>query len=272
MFVRAKTAKGKTYYQVVENVRIGSTVKQRVVVSLGTTSDPKAALKALKAEMAQEEPVRRPGYRAPLPPSRRVASRWRREDAVRDRVRVLTRVVKQGLIGSPPRRCAVSTRRRAYHEAGHAVVRWRQARKICYLTLEPTSHSAAHVAIPREPKFVGGDPHMQDLRRLRRELAFCCAGSAAEAVLRGDFRDDYMILDGHGPGGDRYKALSYMETMGIKEQARMPFLFRAYFKTREWLRKPAVWCQVEAMAEELIRRRRLTGAEAKAICKAAKRA
>jgi hypothetical protein len=44
VYVRSKIAKGETYYQIVEGVREGPRVRQRVVIALGRTSNPHVAL------------------------------------------------------------------------------------------------------------------------------------------------------------------------------------------------------------------------------------
>lgn len=48
MFIRTKTAKGRTYYQIVEGFRENGKVCQRIVLSLGQNQDPADALDALK--------------------------------------------------------------------------------------------------------------------------------------------------------------------------------------------------------------------------------
>lgn len=48
MYVRQKTVKGHIYHQVVEGVRTGDKVRQRVVVALGTTADPIKALSTMR--------------------------------------------------------------------------------------------------------------------------------------------------------------------------------------------------------------------------------
>jgi hypothetical protein len=48
VFVRSKVAKGHKYYQIVEGVRDGAKVRQRVIVALGACPDPVKALKNKK--------------------------------------------------------------------------------------------------------------------------------------------------------------------------------------------------------------------------------
>lgn len=45
MYVRSKVARGKTYYQIMEEVGDGERVRQRIVLALGRTPDPRVALK-----------------------------------------------------------------------------------------------------------------------------------------------------------------------------------------------------------------------------------
>jgi hypothetical protein len=53
MYVRKKTVKGRDYYQIVTGVRDGERVQQRIVLALGTTPDPRAALKGMERELAR---------------------------------------------------------------------------------------------------------------------------------------------------------------------------------------------------------------------------
>jgi hypothetical protein len=48
MYVRTKIAKGHTYYQIVEGRREEGRVRQHVLCSLGTDSDPRAVLQSKK--------------------------------------------------------------------------------------------------------------------------------------------------------------------------------------------------------------------------------
>jgi hypothetical protein len=48
VYIRSKVARGKTYYQIVEGVRSGRQVRQRIVIALGPSPDPGAALGEIK--------------------------------------------------------------------------------------------------------------------------------------------------------------------------------------------------------------------------------
>ena len=53
VYVRSKIVKGTAYYQIVEGRREGGRVRQRVVLALGRTPDPEAALKGMKRTLAR---------------------------------------------------------------------------------------------------------------------------------------------------------------------------------------------------------------------------
>jgi hypothetical protein len=48
VFIRSKVVKGHTYYQIVEGVRTGPKVRQRIVLALGTSPDPRATLEKME--------------------------------------------------------------------------------------------------------------------------------------------------------------------------------------------------------------------------------
>jgi hypothetical protein len=103
MYVRSKVVKGKTYYQIVEGVREGPRVRQRVVLALGTTQDPRRALEQwkrglqrLRRERAQWAPW--PGM------SKTTARRLERLDAkiadLESHIAKLTSLIKSKMIGT----------------------------------------------------------------------------------------------------------------------------------------------------------------------------
>jgi hypothetical protein len=51
VYIRSKVAKGHTYYQIVEGVRDGKRVRQRVVLALGRTPDPRVALEGWRRDV-----------------------------------------------------------------------------------------------------------------------------------------------------------------------------------------------------------------------------
>src|SRR5262249_20783067 len=96
-------AKGQTYYQVVEGVRDGARVRQRIVVSLGRTPDPAAALKGMRRELAR---LRQDRSRLPAGyPASRTQARWlERLDArigeMEIKIETLARIIKSKMIGT----------------------------------------------------------------------------------------------------------------------------------------------------------------------------
>jgi hypothetical protein len=109
MFIRTKVAKGHTYYQIVECVRDGDKIRQRVVASLGPgvcgehgMEAPKPA-HVLKEMSWQLRRVRRQrnkwpaNYKADLKGLAKRLKRWDREiERLQQRVDVLTAVIKSG--------------------------------------------------------------------------------------------------------------------------------------------------------------------------------
>jgi hypothetical protein len=148
MFIRAKVVKGKTYHQVIDTVRVGSRIQQRVVVSLGTTPDPAAVLEATRRELAGLEGEMSRYCQSgsgdtwelleddPRVEERRQGLYLRRAKLV-ERERILAAVVERGLIGAP-RRPAVSAEVRALHAAAKAVVAFREGCYVRLVTIAPS--------------------------------------------------------------------------------------------------------------------------------------
>lgn len=105
MYVRSKVVKGTTYYQIVEGVRDGDRVRQRIVMALGTTPDPAEAMARMRRELARlrRERNRWPAtYTTGLPGSRTVDRRLERLDVrigeMESRVETLAMILKNRLI------------------------------------------------------------------------------------------------------------------------------------------------------------------------------
>ena len=225
MYVRAKVVNGKAYHQVVEGVRIGPRVRQRVVVALGDTPDPAVALANMKRELTA---------------LRGRSGSDRRRERLRSRIEELAHILDAGLIGAAPRRCTMSTRRRAIHEAGHAVVCFEQGRSIKHVTINPGGEageeSAGHV---RPGK--GCEMRMfPSGRRLFGDLEFLCAGCAAEAIDRReegtlfwgkDLSDVERLLSGYKPSGEQ---LATYIRIGIQQARTSSSGPKSGHRSRRW--------------------------------------
>jgi hypothetical protein len=103
MYVRSLVVKGHTYYRIVEGVRDGPKVRQRIVLSLGTTQDPRAALKQWKRSLDQLQ-RERARWASGAETSKTTARRIERLDArisdLKTRIFELTSLIKVKLIGT----------------------------------------------------------------------------------------------------------------------------------------------------------------------------
>jgi hypothetical protein len=106
VYIRSKTAKGQTYFQVVEGVRDGARVRQRIVVSLGRTPDPAAALKGMRGELARLRRERNEWPSGCRPDSKTLAHRLERLDVwigdLETSIGTLAEIIKKGLVGTTP--------------------------------------------------------------------------------------------------------------------------------------------------------------------------
>jgi hypothetical protein len=103
MYVRSVVAKGHTYYRIVEGVREGPKVRQRIVLSLGRESDPRRALKQWKRSLDQLQ-RERARWPSETETSKTTARRIERLDAqisdLKTRIFELTSLIKVKLIGT----------------------------------------------------------------------------------------------------------------------------------------------------------------------------
>lgn len=107
LYIRRKAAKGHTYYQVVEAVRTGKDVRQRVIVELGSTSNPDKALAEMKAELARYRELRGQypaKYRQAEKGEKMLASQIAKWDAriakLESRIEIIADVIKSGELES----------------------------------------------------------------------------------------------------------------------------------------------------------------------------
>jgi hypothetical protein len=98
MYIRKKLVREHTYYQVVEGVRDGAHVYQRVVVALGTTPKPTVALADMKAALAELRRKRREWPRGHVSESRTINAQINRLDArieeLKARIETLSKIIK----------------------------------------------------------------------------------------------------------------------------------------------------------------------------------
>jgi hypothetical protein len=266
MYIRSKVSKGHTYYQIVDGVRVGAKVVQRVLIPLGTTSDPKAALKNMRQELVE---LRREYTHQVIRSDRRIENYHRRIRKLEVRIRDLSHIVKHKLLESAPRRCTVSVKRRAYHEAGHAVARFLAGLSIEHVTIDAGDTSSGHVAF-RKPLKTGKERSRRAWpdfkKRFHQDLEFLCAGSAAERIACGDHQ---IVISGPGPASDWDKIKGLMAGLDLTEDEVWVHALERFHGITDSLGRPEVWAQVEALAKALMTERWIAGARAKAICKLA---
>ena len=227
MYVRSKIVKGRTYYQIVEGVRFGSAVRQKVVMSLGTIADPAVALEDMKWRLAATRAEFDRGKVKAAPRMVRLEMN----------VEKLSSILGRDLIGSPPRRCTTSARRRAYHEAGHAVSRFSAGFKVEYVTIEPHEGSGGHIMVKGKLKSEGlpwGLCGEKERWQLLRDVEWICAGAAAEAIDNPKRFGDRFYFNGDvGMGGsDLQQAVELIEQAGLDQQAIETCLCQGYSQAK----------------------------------------
>ena len=152
-------------------------------------------------------------------------------------------------------------KRTAYHEAGHAVACYFLHFPFKYLTIEPEEDSLGHVKRFPHPKSFHPDYEgdTKTLNRIEKNIIFCYAGSAAEFILTGKLKI--------GGESDAQNARDLADHYCGGPEETEAFLKWMWERTINWVH--FYWDAVEALAQELLKKRRLTSKEAEQIIEAA---
>jgi hypothetical protein len=111
LFIRSKVVKGNTYYQIVEGVRTGTKVRQRIVLALGTSPDPRGATRTWKRYLNRLRKWQkvyqhsvdgwiRSGCEPPASEVRRLERANARIGKLEARIETLASLIKSGKIGT----------------------------------------------------------------------------------------------------------------------------------------------------------------------------
>ena len=151
----------------------------------------------------------------------------------------------------------------AYHEAGHAVACYFLHFPFKYLTIEPEKDTLGHVKRFPHPKSFHPDYEgdTKTLNRIEKNIITSYSGSAAEFILTGKYNS--------GGGTDSQYARELADHYCGGPEETEAFLKWMWERTINWVQNPDFhWDAVEALAQELLKKSRLTSKEAKQIIKA----
>jgi hypothetical protein len=118
MRVRSQVVKGRRYFKIVEGVRTGTQVRQRLVLSLGRESDPQVVLrewKRLLSELKQQRKMDEVEARRERqqhsgkwyrrrPKARKLGRTDDRIARLKSRIEILAGLINAGKIGMAPKR------------------------------------------------------------------------------------------------------------------------------------------------------------------------
>ncbi len=146
---------------------------------------------------------------------------------------------------------------RAYHEAGHTVVAYRLGLDLWYATIDPENGVPAQTRF-RSEKGIQSPGEVDAARDL-----FKCvlAGLTAVGILIGLPHKWNMGRD----GDDVKKCMRMCGTLGLTDAQAWPLLDKMQADLRRYLSAENNWRDVQAVAAELLRNRRLTYNEVAAI-------
>jgi ATP-dependent Zn protease len=178
-----------------------------------------------------------------------------------------------GSTGSPSARAGEATRAHlaqfgdedlAYHEAGHAVVHHLNGGTVARVSIERSDarrgvqlaprQAAAQEAAARQTGETG-----ESREALERKIGVLVAGEVA-ATLHGT--PEHLVTAGGRV--DHEQALRAAAEAGMEHKEARAMIDAAWERVREQLREPGNWRLVEALAQELLRRRTLDAEQVKA--------
>lgn len=167
----------------------------------------------------------------------------------------------------------------AIHEAGHAVASVQFARGIKWATIEPAEGALGHVQSYRLTTLVGrleeadyactrgGFIDARTRRSVETEIIVNLAGGRSQIEYAEGATDEDVLP---GMGGDYGYCVELAEKVSGGEDERDAYLRWLEARTANMVRDPLFGSTVEAVAEELCRKRTLTGKEIRAVVERAK--
>lgn len=156
----------------------------------------------------------------------------------------------------------------AYHEAGHAVAAIALKRDFGKVSIEPSESEGdlGHVLTPKPPmSFWPGMPcRPEDKELIEADILVRLAGMPAEAIFTG--RENHR-----GAEGDLKNARDLASKLYPCEVLETYIAFMSA-RARHLVREPTSRIQIKALANALIKKKNLSGAEARTICMEASQA
>lgn len=158
----------------------------------------------------------------------------------------------------------------AYHEAAHAVVATKLGKDIQYVMLDDNPEAGLTVWLRERPQ-PGNERSatrtwIDELSRIRTEIQICLAGPLAEArLLNKPMRSLGAKSDLQEAAALHQQLVTVYNRLSLRTELRWPhrarFLDHLRQETRRLIALPDIWSYIEAIAEELVVRRILSGGE-----------
>lgn len=143
--------------------------------------------------------------------------------------------------------------RTAYHEAGHAVASYYLHIAFTYATIIPEEDSSGHVLHPQsifkkfEPEW---DNSLKAVDRAERIIIVSLAGEASERR----FANRY---DRKGSGEDWHHAVNLASYFAGNEEVLRAYVNYLWTRAKTLFNAPWLWAAVEAVAKELLVRKKM---------------
>src|ERR1700694_2490884 len=152
----------------------------------------------------------------------------------------------------------------AHHEAGHAIAAWHKGMRFreVAITTDPTEKSHGHLLHNQTPDWFQ-PPLRMNLRirdRCETLALISLAGPAAEARFRG--RHNWKSAS-----SDMQQALDFLDYLSTSDREARAYARLVHIRAKGLI--DGLWYEVQAVAEALATRERLTGPEVRQIIAAA---
>lgn len=151
----------------------------------------------------------------------------------------------------------------AWHEAGHAVIAFFHDLPVRYATIRPREDSLGHVMPGNHPKWMQPDVEIppRTEARIRKTIEKLLAGREAAWLVTGRYNNV-------GASGDDRQAFNLATHLCDDDEAAA-YLAWVRIRARNMVRRPHVRVSIEAVAQALLARKRLSGNEIKAVIREA---
>jgi len=148
----------------------------------------------------------------------------------------------------------------AYHEAGHAVMAIFHKRQFRFVTIDSKEKEGVAGFVRYEPFGISQPVDSRIRIKYERQIMITLAGPAAEYIFTGNYELSFDVAE-----TDFKNTYELTSRICDSENEELPFVSWLNTRTNNILKDPAIWPCVEALAEELLKVKRLNYRKAREL-------